>query len=60
VFNGSQAGQKQQAPDAQDERVSPVQVPDSGDQSKELDELREQGILTEEEFAAEKEKRLRL
>lgn len=36
----------------------PAPVPDPAQQIKDLHELREQGILTEEEFAAEKKKLL--
>lgn len=38
----------------------PASAPSTVDQVKELAELREQGILTEEEFAAEKKKLLAL
>ena len=56
MLNGSRAGEDEQAPKAWDEAVPPESV----DQIKELAELREQGILTEEEFEAEKRKRLRV
>ena len=50
------------APESQGEEVPPERAPDSdsADQIKDLAELREQGILTEEEFAAEKKKLLGL
>jgi Short C-terminal domain len=43
-----------------EEGAAPEPAPDSVDQLKELAELHEQGILTEEEFAAEKKKLLEL
>ena len=53
---GADRGQEQEAPEAR--AKAPAPVLDPGDQIKELAELREQGILTEEEFAAEKKKLL--
>jgi hypothetical protein len=47
---GAEPNQEQQAP--------PELGPDPVDQLKQLHELREQGILTEEEFSAEKKKLL--
>lgn len=47
-------GRQEQAPEAHDE----APPPDPVEQIKELAELHEQGILTEEEFAAEKKKLL--
>ena len=51
-------GQGKQAPEVQDEapRAEPAQDP--VEQIRELVELRQQGILTEEEFAAEKKRLL--
>jgi len=49
-------GEREQAHEAHDAAPSPESVP--VEQVKELAELREQGILTEEEFAAEKRKLL--
>jgi Short C-terminal domain len=51
---GAEAVPEKETPEA------PVAEPsvDSSEQLKELAELREQGILTEEEFAAEKKKLL--
>lgn len=49
-----------EAPDAQEDGPRPQPAPDSVQQIKELAELREQGILSEEEFAAEKRKLLGL
>ncbi len=57
---GAQAGREEQVPEAQDEWPPPEPAPDPVEQIKELAELREQGILTEEEFAAEKKKLLGL
>ena len=48
------------APAARGEEVPPETARDSADRIKDLAELREQGILTEEEFAAEKKKLLGL
>lgn len=53
---GEGAGPEPEAPEVRDE--VPVLAEDPGDQLRELTELREQGILTEEEFAAEKRKLL--
>jgi hypothetical protein len=50
------AGQEEQAPEVGKEATSPVPTADLAEQLEELAELREQGILTEEEFAAEKKK----
>jgi len=44
--------------EAESERPPPEPAQDSVEQIKELAELREQGFLTEEEFAAAKEKPL--
>ena len=52
------AGREEQAPEVGKEAPSPVPTADLAEQLKELAELREQGILTEEEFAAEKKKLL--
>jgi putative oligomerization/nucleic acid binding protein len=51
---------RRRAPEAHDERPPPEAAPDAAEQIKELHELREQGILTEEEFTAEKKKLLGL
>jgi hypothetical protein len=48
----------QQAPEASGTAPAQEPAPDPVEQIKELHELREQGILTEEEFAAEKRKLL--
>jgi hypothetical protein len=53
---GASEGQEEQAPEAHHEAPEPVADP--VEQLKELTELREQGLLTEEEFAAEKKKLL--
>jgi hypothetical protein len=50
------AGREEQAPEVGNEAPSPVPTADLAEQLEELAELREQGILTEEEFAAEKKK----
>lgn len=50
------AGRAEQAPEVGEEAPSPVPTADLDEQLEELAELREQGILTEEEFAAEKKK----
>jgi hypothetical protein len=50
--------QDQQAPEAVDQGTPPEPGADPVAQLKELAELREQGILTGEEFAAEKKKLL--
>ncbi len=59
---GSQAGQPQQQAEAQPpEPAAESPAPEAADpieQIKELSELRDQGILTEEEFTAEKKKLL--
>ena len=60
VRRGAQAGQQEQA-EAQgtyDEIPSSAPAPDPVERIKELNELREQGILTDEEFSAEKQKLL--
>jgi len=54
------ARQEEQAPEAQGGTLPPEPAPDPVQQIKKLAELREQGILTEEEFAAEKKKLLGL
>ena len=51
---GASARREEHAPEAHDE------APDPAEQITELTELREQGILSEEEFAAEKRKLLGL
>ena len=51
-------GRQEQARETVDEAPPPGPAPDPVEQIKELAELREQGILTEEEFAAEKKKLL--
>ena len=56
VKRSAGGGQEQEALEAR--AKAPAPVLDPGDQSKELTELREQGILTEEEFAAEQKKLL--
>jgi hypothetical protein len=57
---GAQAGQQEQ--EQPDERYEQAPPPDAGrdpiEQIKELNELRAQGILTDEEFTAEKKKLL--
>jgi hypothetical protein len=57
---GAQSGQQEQAETYQeyDEAPPPEPARDPIDQIKELNELRAQGILTDEEFAAEKKKLL--
>jgi Short C-terminal domain len=50
------ADQEREAPEVLDEAPEPAAAP--ADQIKELAELREQGILTEEEFAAEQKRLL--
>jgi len=57
---GAHAGREEQATDAQDEGPPSEPAPAPVEQIKELAELREQGILTEGEFAAEKKKLLGL
>lgn len=49
-------GREEQAPEVGKKATSPVPTADLAEQLRELAELREQGILTEEEFAAEKKK----
>jgi Short C-terminal domain len=51
---------RRRAPETQDEGPPLEATPDAAEQIKELHELREQGILTEEEFTAEKTKLLGL
>jgi hypothetical protein len=55
---GAGAGRETGPPEAIDEAPAPEPAADPVEQIKELAELREQGILTEEEFAAEKKKLL--
>jgi hypothetical protein len=55
---GAGAGQEERANDVPDPGPPPEAVSDPVDQLKQLHELREQGILTEEEFSAEKRKLL--
>jgi hypothetical protein len=55
---GAQAGQPEQADETAYEAPPAEQAGDPVAQIKQLNELREQGILTEEEFAAEKKKLL--
>jgi hypothetical protein len=55
---GAGAGQEERANDVPDPGPPPEVVSDPVDQLKQLHELREQGILTEEEFSAEKKKLL--
>lgn len=50
--------EEEQAPEARGEASPPESVLDTLEQIKDLAELREQGILTEEEFAAEKKRLL--
>jgi hypothetical protein len=57
---GARARREEQMPEAQGEGPPPEPAPLPVEQIKELAELREQGILTEEEFAAEKKKLLGL
>jgi len=52
------AGQEEPAYDVSDPGPPPEAALDPVDQLKQLHELREQGILTEEEFSAEKKKLL--
>jgi hypothetical protein len=54
---GASASEEEQAREA-DQEVPPDPAADPVEQLKELAELREQGILTDEEFAAEKKKLL--
>lgn len=51
---------EEQAPAADDQEAPPQATRVAIEQIKELAELREQGFLTEEEFAAEKQKLLEL
>jgi len=55
---GARAGQKERANDVPDPGPPPETASDPVDQLKQLHELREQGILTEQEFSAEKRKLL--
>ena len=56
----AQAGRGTQAPQVPDDAPAAEPAQDSVEQIRELAELREQGILTEEEFAAEKKRLLGL
>jgi hypothetical protein len=51
---------RQPVPEAEEEGSPPEPAPELAEQIKELTELREQGILTEEEFAVEKKRLLGL
>jgi putative oligomerization/nucleic acid binding protein len=53
-------GREEQAPAAYDQEAPPQPTRVAIEQIKELAGLREQGFLTEEEFAAEKRKLLEL
>ena len=53
---GAAAGYEEPANDVSDPGPPPEAAADPADQLKQLHELREQGILTEEEFSAEKKK----
>jgi sugar (pentulose or hexulose) kinase len=53
---GAGAAQEEEAPEAVGEAAAPEPAADPVEQIEELAELLEQGILTEEEFAAEKKK----
>jgi putative oligomerization/nucleic acid binding protein len=53
---GAGAGREEHVP----AEAPPAPAPGHAEQLRELTELREQGLLTEEEFAAEKKKLLRL
>jgi hypothetical protein len=55
---GAQAGQEEQAPEGHEAGPAPEPPADPVGQLEELAELQEQGILTAEEFAAEKKKLL--
>jgi hypothetical protein len=57
---GAQAGQKEQdEPDGRHDEMPPPGTPQAAlEQLEELGELRAQGILTDEEFTAEKKKLL--
>ena len=55
---GTGAGQEEPRAEAVDDATAPEPSADPPGQLEELFELREQGILTEEEFAAEKKKLL--
>lgn len=57
---GASVGREEQANEPRDEGAATGPAPDSVDQLTELAELHEQGILTEEEFAAEKKKLLEI
>lgn len=57
---GAEAGQQEQQQGEQHDAPPPEPAPDPIEQIKELDELRAQGILTDEEFSAEKKKLLGL
>jgi hypothetical protein len=55
---GAQAGQEEQTPEGYEAGPTPEASADPMGQLEELAELQEQGILTAEEFAAEKKKLL--
>lgn len=57
---GASAGREDPPNEAHDDGAPPEPAPDSVERLKELAELHEQGILTEEEFAAEKKKLLEI
>jgi Short C-terminal domain len=54
AYEQSMASQNQQAPPPQYEQAPPPDRSETLDQLRQLGELKAQGILTEEEFAAEK------
>ena len=58
AIGGAEPVQEQRAGETQGEAPAPESGTDRVEQIKELAELRDQGILTEEEFAAEKKKLL--
>lgn len=61
VAGGAAAAAKRRGAKAQRQQQGPAEADDHSDvvdQIRELSELREQGILTEEEFTAEKKKLL--
>ncbi len=56
----TEAGQEEQSEEAYGRKPPPEPAADPVEQIKKLVELREQGVLSEEEFAAEKKRLLGL